>query len=190
MPKDEIVLEEKRVYARKYYAEHKAKLLAQKKEKYETDAEYRKGILERNTARKKRLKEERAKNPDPKVRGKSKPKVHVVTIEGRDYEIEMITMGRLAQMIGKGLTAIHTWESKGWIPLAIYKSEGGARLYTKFQALLIAKIWESTERKFGAETMKYRLRDTEFIQRLKEAWEKYPYGVDLEALKSEESDHE
>lgn len=55
----------------------------------------------------------------------------IYVIEGK--ELEMFTIGELAQRLDRQRQTLRKWENNGIIPQAIYRSGANRRLYTKNQ---------------------------------------------------------
>ena len=168
-------------YNKKYYEENREELLAKKAKRYREDPDYQAQIKERSAARKKRLaQEKRAKGIKPKRRQPYKPRIHTVEINGEDREVEMFTLGRLAMMLDRKIGTLRLWESKGILPQPLYRDGRGVRLYTALQVQLILKAWREVKREHG-DKLRRRLANTEFPAALRQIWEDYPLGVDLNA---------
>jgi len=179
--RDEEALEKKRFYARKYYQKHREKILADKKKYYEEHPEYRERLQARTKERRKRLQEERKLlGPMPRKTGPRKKKTHLVEINGQDVEVIMVTIGKLAQMFGKKVETLRKWEELGRLPIALYRTSGGVRLYPEFQATLLVEAWRKARKE---DTGKYHKWETSsFPAEAKEIWNEYPYGVDPGAI--------
>ena len=59
----------------------------------------------------------------------TKPRVYTIN----NVELEMFTIGELAQRLDRQRQTLRKWEKQGLIPQAIYRSKAGRRLYTKNQ---------------------------------------------------------
>ena len=59
----------------------------------------------------------------------TKPKVYTIN----NVDLEMFTIGELAQRLDRQRQTLRKWEKQGIIPQAIYRSGADRRLYTKNQ---------------------------------------------------------
>jgi hypothetical protein len=71
----------------------------------------------------------------------------VYVIEGK--ELEMFTIGELAQRLDRQRQTLRKWENNGIIPQAIYRSGANRRLYTKNQIEAIVTCVEKHQIKQG-----------------------------------------
>jgi hypothetical protein len=68
-------------------------------------------------------------------------------IEGK--ELEMFTIGELAQRLDRQRQTLRKWENNGIIPQAIYRSGANRRLYTKNQIEAIVECVKTHQIKQG-----------------------------------------
>lgn len=107
-----------------WYQENKAALSAKRKERYNSDPEYRQAIIDRQRA-------QRASNPARKSDG-----VIFKLVGGVDRRVYRI--GDMSEMAGVPLDTLRSWERKGIMPKP---SVGGVhRYYTQSQIELVALI--------------------------------------------------
>lgn len=98
-------------YFASYYAAHKEEISEKRKQKYESDPEFRERLKARSAERNK---EKSAMRPDgPRhARGFNKPKL--VPINGETVVVRGIS--EFAEAIGRDVYTIKTWERDGIIP--------------------------------------------------------------------------
>lgn len=75
----------------------------------------------------------------------SKPKVYTIN----NVDLEMFTIGELAQRLDRQRQTLRKWEKQGIIPQAIYRSGADRRLYTKNQIDAIVECVERFKIKQG-----------------------------------------
>ena len=75
----------------------------------------------------------------------AKPKTYVIN----NVELEMFTIGDLAQRLDRQRQTLRKWEKQGLIPQAIYRSGANRRLYTKNQIDAIVACVEKFQIKQG-----------------------------------------
>ena len=73
------------------------------------------------------------------------PKTYI--IDGK--ELEMFTMGELADRLDRQGQTLRKWEKQGIIPQAIYRSGSNRRLYTRNQIEAIVEVVEKYQIKQG-----------------------------------------
>lgn len=95
----------------------------------------------------------------------------IYVIEGK--ELEMFTIGELAQRLDRQRQTLRKWENNGIIPQATYRSGANRRLYTKNQIEAIVACVEKHQIKQGQPIPK------EFKKEVKEAFE-YATKMDFE----------
>lgn len=110
---------------KKWYEKDKDKLSEKRKQRYQTDPEYRAKCLARAAQR-------RAEFPKPPRAGEARFK----EIDGKPREVFRI--GEVSQMIGIGLQTIRSWEASGTIPGP--SIESAQRLYTGTQIALMREL--------------------------------------------------
>ena len=87
----------------------------------------------------------------------------VYVIEGK--ELEMFTIGELAQRLDRQRQTLRKWENNGIIPQAIYRSGANRRLYTQNQIEAIVQCVLKHEIKQGQPISE------EFKEEVKEAFD-------------------
>lgn len=75
----------------------------------------------------------------------TKPKTYIIN----NKELEMYTIGELAQRLDRQRQTLRKWEKQGIIPQAIYRSGADRRLYTKNQIEAIVSCVEKYKIKQG-----------------------------------------
>jgi len=111
-------------YNKDYYKENRARILAQKKEKYLNDPEYRATIARCRKESKSRQRE----NIEPYVRR---------TINGK--EVLVLKVGYVLKELGISRATFMNWEAIGLLPAA-EEIFGNSRCYTDKQFELISEI--------------------------------------------------
>lgn len=114
-----------------WYAVHGERLNEKRRDRYHTDPEYKKKVLQQNReSRRKRRAEERKNRPpkEPRQPGEHAWKTTKVRIEGKLQTA--YTIGALADKLRCSIQAIRLWERQGLIPEAPFRTPNGDRLYT------------------------------------------------------------
>jgi DNA-binding transcriptional regulator YiaG len=167
------VSEQEKEYFKRYYQEHKAEIAAKKKERYQTDPEYRAAIQERKRQTRLRRKREReAKKAKAKKKDPLAPKVFSVQIGGHDRELSMYSSTQLARMLGRSVQTIRLWEREGILPKAVYRCNNNNRLYTEFQVKMLVAAMFDVVNEHG------RLKLKSFTEHARAIWDNYPYGIE------------
>lgn len=116
-----------------WYKENGQKLNESRRDRYKTDPEYRKQVLEANResrrrAREKQLQEKATayKNTNGIIKADPTPKWKTVEKDGKTY----VTIGALASVLGRSKLGVRLLEKKGHLPPTPYRNEAGERLYT------------------------------------------------------------
>ena len=91
----------------------------------------------------------------------SKPKIYTIN----NVDLEMYTIGELAQRLDRQRQTLRKWEKQGIIPQAIYRSGADRRLYTRNQIEAIVECVLKYQIKQGQPIPK------EFIDEVKIAFE-------------------
>lgn len=132
-----------------WYKLHGARLNEKRKQRYHSDPEYRKKVLETNQqSRKQRKLADDAPAKPPRVK-KEVERWKTVTVSINGIEVELYTVGALAEALGCSIQAIRLWERQGVIPPSTVRSgkgENGDRLYSKDEIEEIRKILEAQGR--------------------------------------------
>lgn len=117
-----------------YYAEKGEELNERRRSRYETDAEYRKKILEGNAEyrrrRKRAEKREKAKKRKSVRMERTESQWKTVQMEVDGVTMPMFTIGALARALGRGISTCRVWEREGVLPETPHRSPKGDRLYT------------------------------------------------------------
>lgn len=183
----------KKEYAKKYYQEHKEEILKKKRERYKTDPEYRKSIVDAKIKNYKRYKEEKKaykkllkKNPLLK-----EPREVLIEVAGKKFIVPVRTLGYLATVLGTTVRMIRHWEREGIIPEPKYRDGRGVRLYPDFQVKKIAEIWWGI-RSQQPNPSRVQMQKTDMRARLHQLWADYPLGFEpseeREFIEDEEDD--
>lgn len=81
-------------------------------------------------------------------------------------EVELYSIGELAEMLDRERQTIRKWERAGIIPAATFRTKSGRRLYTKEQVEAIVKAVEEFDVRQGVAIPQ------EFVQRVHEEFKK------------------
>jgi DNA-binding transcriptional MerR regulator len=132
-----------------WYKLHGARLNEKRKQRYHSDPEYRKKVLETNQqSRRQRKQADDAPTKRPRVKKESERfKTVKVLING--IEVDLYTVGALAEALGCSIQAIRLWERQGIIPPSTVRSgkgENGDRLYSKDEIEEIRKVLDAQGR--------------------------------------------
>ncbi len=128
-------------YWDRYYAAHKDEIAAKRKDRYHSDPEYRRKVLEQSAKRYERLRQkkldEMASNPkSPRVRGHNRPITK--TIDGE--EVTLHSVSEFAHRVNRNVQTITAWEQKGVIPSATWIDNLGRRWYSEHHMNTIAAL--------------------------------------------------
>lgn len=106
---------------KEWYEQHADELNAKRRERYNSDPDYRERVLAGNQAeRQKRIQEKLAARPPAKD----------ATAPSRgDGVKKRYTIGMLARAVGRSVQTIRLWEKAGTIPTTPHRGANGARLY-------------------------------------------------------------
>lgn len=116
-----------------WYKTNGQKLNESRRDRYKTDPEYRKQVLDANRESRRRAREkqiqdkaEAYKNTTGLVKADATPKWKTVEQDGKTY----VTIGALASVLGRSKLGVRLLEKKGHLPPTPYRNEAGERLYT------------------------------------------------------------
>lgn len=170
-------------YHREYYQKNRDRICAQRAQRYKENPKYREQIraaTKRQREKRKKLKEAMTE-PRPRstnTRGPHKPQKHIIEVNGMQVEVTMVTMGYIAEALGRKKITLLFWEDRDILPEALYRDERGTRLYTDFQFYKIIQAWHDAKQEYGEHMVNRWVSKTSFPKALKELWQKYPYGID------------
>lgn len=143
----------------KYYDKNKGDVNKKRRERYKTDPEYRARVLQQQNEAYLRRREKAPKY----VR---KPRVvKQMCVNGTTQN--MYTVSQFAKAIRYSKNAVLKWELHGIIPIAMFKSKGGARLYTQAQVDNVNRLLKPYRNR--------KVRDwskTSFPEKCKKIWNK------------------
>lgn len=126
-------------YFKKYYEEKKDDILGARKQRYQTDPDYKDKVLK--SSRDYRQKQRR--EPRVKMPRYQKP---LVGVSKTGVEVSLFSVGALAVFLSRSVQAINHWEARGLIPSTPYKDGRGFRYYTQPMMAAI-KIEVGTKRR-------------------------------------------
>jgi hypothetical protein len=132
-----------REYWRSYYARSRERISETRRERYRTDAEFRKTIRERALARHRRLRVERlklrAENPQaPSARGWNKPRVVLV----KDGHLLLYSLGEFAARLHVDRQTVIGWERKGLLPAPTVTDDLKRRWYSEaYMDTVSGAVW-------------------------------------------------
>jgi hypothetical protein len=120
-------------YFKSYYDNNKTELARKRKEKYDSDPEYRAKIRQYSVARQERKKAEFNKLVElgmapVKVYKKRGPRTYTVEVNGE--RLQAYAIAEVAKKIGKSKFVLISWTQKGIIPASPVKTKKGFNLYT------------------------------------------------------------
>lgn len=128
-------------YFQTYYVEHRDQISQKRRERYQSDPEYREEVKRRAMARYAKLRNEKkkaqSKNPkEPEVRGFNRPRV--MQVNGQDVLVHCVSA--FAERVGRDVQTITAWEQNGIIPNPTVVDEMGRRWYSEAHMDAIATI--------------------------------------------------
>ena len=145
----------KRKSVRKWYSKHKDEYNKKRRERYHTDPEYRKRAIKASRETRKR----RAKS-------------NTSNVTMRDYhgtQVQVFSIGKAAEQIGRTAWVIRSWEVDGTIPKALPEFSESARFYTEHQVELLK--WLSEElTKAGPSNMAQSIAKKQLKATIHERW--------------------
>jgi len=123
---------------KEWYQANGERLNNNRRDRYQSDPEYRKQVLERNRASRERrrdeVKKERKEEKDAlvvKVSAQPWKTIDMeIEVEGKKTIAPMLTIGAVAKAVGRSVQAIRLWEKQGKLPTTPYHNSKGDRLYT------------------------------------------------------------
>jgi DNA-binding transcriptional MerR regulator len=125
---------------KEWYERNKPEFNARRRERYTTDPEYRKRVLEMNRKnREKRQKVVSKEDRDRKAAIKFSPAPSWKEFEGADG-VTMVTIGALAKLLNRSAQSIRLWEKHNVIPATTHRNSRGDRLYSPEQVMEIKAI--------------------------------------------------
>ncbi len=118
---------------KEWYASNSEDWNKQRRDRYKTDAEYKKTVLDRNrlhrdVKKKKVQTEHRKEKAVQKAQVKDRWKGIVVDVDGKP--VTMFTIGALARGLGVSVQAVRLWERQGVLPPPDHRTSGSQRLYS------------------------------------------------------------
>lgn len=123
-----------------WYAKHGGELNQSRRDRYSSDPDYKKQVLEANRESRKRrreaqLKERTAERKVQKVKVSRQWKEVEMTVDG--VVMKFLTIGALAAILGRSKLGVRLLEKKGVIEKTPYRNKQGERLYTHEKVLEI-----------------------------------------------------
>ncbi len=107
-------------------------ILGKRKQKYDSDPEYREAQRKRarEYARKRQAEKQAASTDMPVTKIRRPRRPQWVQLVGGE-KVKMYTVGTLAQALGKTTQTISSWERKGYVPESPFRARGDVRLYSQ-----------------------------------------------------------
>ena len=161
-------------YNRRYYEKHRELLNQKRRKKYLTDPEFAERQRARSRQAMKRMREARkeARKNGVSTRRQSGPRMYEVTINGEKREVRMYHIGALAQLLGRRVKTLYTWEKKGVLPKAMFRDTAKRRMYTEDQVVgLVEAFNEVVSNATGHKWL------PEVLAAFREVWSSMPQGV-------------
>jgi len=118
---------------RDWYAAHGLEHNLKRRERYQTDPEYREKVKSSNLLHKQKI----VANRPPKTPWR------VIEVEDGGTRVRCVSLGALALAVGRTLQSLRAWERTGKIPVAPYRSNRGDRLYPIAMAVEIAESFHA-----------------------------------------------
>ena len=98
---------------------------------------------------------------------------------GKTADVGMYTKGQLAFHMGISSQTVSKWERCGVIPPAMYKTNGGHRLYTQAQLDVMVTVIHRHKKPYKT----WRIRD-EFIDDMHNSLSQLSYGLTAKEIKN------
>ena len=132
-----------------WYKKHGKQLNDSRRERYKTDPEYRKQVLEANRASRSKRREETVKERSAQhfaIKTKVSRQYKEVdrVIDGKD--VKLMTIGALAKALDRSKLGVRLLEKNGVIPKAPFRNEQGERLYPPEMIEEIKKLMKAQGR--------------------------------------------
>jgi DNA-binding transcriptional MerR regulator len=131
---------------KEWYEENGEALNKSRRNRYQTDPEYRQRVLDANReSREKRRKKEREEKfkerQAQKLRDTDKQSYKVVTAGVGEATSRLFSIGAVAKTLGCSVQAVRIWEKRGLLPETPLKNTKGDRLYTEEQVTFIHDLF-------------------------------------------------
>ena len=132
-----------------WYEDNGDKLNKSRRDRYNTDPEYKKKVLAQNKAsrekrRKAQAETKAAERKAQKFQARARPWKTVERLikdeKGKEQLVKVFTIGALARALGCSVQAVRLWERQGVIPPTPIRSGKGDRLYTVEQMEMIQQL--------------------------------------------------
>jgi hypothetical protein len=151
-----------------WYEKNKGTLAARRKDRYESDPEYRDRVLEQNRKHRDKKRKEEAKKPKPKVRipRHRKPITVMVLINGAPTPKELVHIGAFSRAIGKSIPTVHQWERNGLLPKTPLYMNGTSKRERLFTAEMINVVKVEIAKRSGRVSAK----DASFCKDVTSGW--------------------
>jgi len=178
---------------KRWYEDNKSEVSRRRREKYQSDEEYRKRVLARNKRYRnsvrmkevvrKIVQEGKPQPPEEKSRKARKAKAVKrrrgpvqlnVRVGGAMVERDLMSIGKFAELIGRSVPCIYQWERRGILPRTPYELKGkvkSERLYLPEMAEVVLAVLESRGNHVS-------LSDETFHDDILDGWRKI--GVEVE----------
>jgi hypothetical protein len=152
-------------YYDKWYEENKEALAARRKERYETDEDYRQRVLDASAA----YRERQRRTSRVRVPRHQKPRIFKVA----GHEVPLFSIGAFAGYVNRAIQSINHWEKHGLLPRTPYRvGKRGFRYYS-------AGMMEVVRQQVGNKKRLFPV-DTEMFRRIREGWEALGVPVDCD----------
>jgi len=145
-------------YYDKWYEENKGTLADRRKDRYETDPEYRQRVLDASAAYR-----ERQRNTS-RVRVPRHQKPRIFQASGVPGGVPLFSIGAFAGYVNRAIQSINHWEKHGLLPRTPYRvGQRGFRYYS-------AGMMEVVRQQVGNKKRLFPV-DTEMCNRIRKGWE-------------------
>ena len=178
-PKAKVVEDKEAWTYMAWYEKNKQQLADRRKERYQSDQEYRDRVLEQNRKHREKKRKEEAKKPRPKVRipRHRKPVTVLVLINGAPTPKELVHIGAFSRAIGKSIPTVHQWERNGLLPRTPLYMNGKSKRERLFTAEMIDVVKVEIAKRSG----RVSASDTTFCKDVTGGW--LNAGVSLKSSK-------
>ncbi len=148
-----------------WWAKNRKSVLSKRKERYESDSEYRKKARERSKEARERATKEKSEARIVRVPRIRPPEE--VCLAGKNvlaYGLEI-----LARIVGKSRVTVYSWERKGWLPKTLIESSRGEKLYTAGMIRVVAQAVEKYSKE-GLNRGKRRFDGAPMFKEIQAGW--------------------
>lgn len=148
-----------------WYNSNKEELARARRERYESDPEYKAKVLKRNQEYRKRLRGDRPRKPSPEHKPRH-TQIIELTVDGDTKTHPVHHISYLAEMVNRSVPTLYGWERNGILPKTPFWTGSDTKAERLYTVKMVDIVVAALDKRNGRVSTK----DKSFYNEVRDAW--------------------